>query len=95
VGGRNYFEDESTECLCAVFFDTVSGDLELWERGDPAPRLLNGAPSVAAHNMVGFDRFAFERQGWPIGELVDTSELARGRGPRLVRGTRARNRRCT
>jgi DNA polymerase len=86
VGGRLYWQHPSTECLCAVFYDTDSGEIEVWERGDPRPRMTQGDQPFGAHNMMGFDRFGFHRMGWSTPErdervpLVDTSELARAAG---------------
>jgi DNA polymerase len=79
VGGRNYWAHASSEALCAVFFDTDQGDIEIWERGQPRPAMLERGAQLAAHNARGFDRFAAERLGW--GEIeIDTSELARAAG---------------
>jgi DNA polymerase len=79
VGGRNYWAHASSEALCAVFFDTDQGDIEIWERGQPRPAMLERGAPLAAHNARGFDRFAAERLGW--GEIeIDTSELARAAG---------------
>ncbi len=79
VGGRNYWAHVSSEALCAVFFDTDRGDIEIWERGQPRPAMLERGAELAAHNARGFDRFALARLGW--GEIeIDTSELARCAG---------------
>lgn len=86
VGGRRYWEHPSTEALCCVLFDTDSGELETWERGQPIPQLITpfafGEAPPAAHNMIGFDRFALHRLwGAPLdADYVDTSELARAAG---------------
>jgi len=80
VGGRNYWAHPSTEALCCVLYDTDSGEIEIWERGDPKPLLAaRGAPQLGAHNAMGFDRFGAERLGWGAIE-IDTSELARAAG---------------
>ena len=78
VGGRNYFEHPSTRPLCCVLWDTEAGDLEIWEPGDPRPKLIDRGP-LGAHNGRGFDRFACARLGWPD-IPIDTSELARVAG---------------
>lgn len=86
VGGRRYWDHASAEALGCVLFDSDSGGLELWERGQPQPQLTRGAAQFAAHNMMGFDRFALHRLGWssPARDamipLIDTSELARAAG---------------
>jgi DNA polymerase len=69
--------------LCAVLFDTDTGEIEIWERGDPKPLMVaRGAPQLGAHNATGFDRFGAERLGWSeLGhDWIDTSELARAAG---------------
>jgi DNA polymerase len=79
IGGRNYWAHPSTEALCCVLYDTDRGDIEVWERGDPRPAMLERGAPLAAHNARGFDRFAAARLGW--GEIeIDTSELARAAG---------------
>jgi DNA polymerase len=86
VGGRNYWAHPSTEALCCVLYDTDSGEIEIWERGQPRPALLERADEsgaqLAAHNATGFDRFGAERLGWcwDYEEWIDTSELARAAG---------------
>jgi DNA polymerase len=84
VGGRLYWEHPSTEMLCAVFYDTDSGEIELWERGQPRPRMLTDEAQLGAHNGMGFDRFGFARKGWRALDawppMIDTSELARAAG---------------
>ena len=87
IGGRNYWAHPSTEALCAVLYDTDRGKVEIWERGQPMPRMVgvalhDGVP-LAAHNMMGFDRFGLDRLGWCFSfepSLIDTSELARAAG---------------
>ncbi len=79
VGGRQYWEHPSTEALCCVLYDTARGDIEIWERGDPRPAMLERGAELGAHNARGFDRFASKRLGW--GDIeIDTSELARAAG---------------
>ena len=85
VGGRKYWEHPSTEALCCVLHDTDSGEVEVWERGQPPPELARVGCygfQYAAHNAVGFDRFAAERLGWsaPDHDWIDTAELARAAG---------------
>jgi DNA polymerase bacteriophage-type len=81
-GGRRYWEHPSTQALCAVLYDTDSGHVEVWQRGDPIPR-FDHADALGAHNAVGFDRFAAERE-WGVPAhahpWIDTSELARTAG---------------
>ena len=78
VGGRNYWAHPSTAALCCVLWDTEAGDLEIWEPGDPRPKLIDRG-ALGAHNGRGFDRFGCLRLGWPDIE-IDTSELARAAG---------------
>lgn len=87
VGGRNYWAHPSTEALCCVLYDTDSGEIEIWERGQQRPAMLERADesgaALAAHNAMGFDRFGAERLGWCWAEFedwIDTSELARAAG---------------
>lgn len=86
IGGRNYWAHPSTEALCCVLYDTDSGEIEIWERGQPRPQLIDVAADrgdlLGAHNAMGFDRFGAVRLGW-VGsseEWIDTSELARAAG---------------
>ncbi len=90
IGGRLYWEDESTTALCVVLHDTETGVREIWKAGDSMPELVRYAletgTQYAAHNSQGFDRFAFWRLGWSTPardertSWVDTSELARAAG---------------
>lgn len=82
VGGRNYWAHASTEALCAVLYDTESGEIEVWERGQPRPAMIREGVQLGAHNATGFDRFGCERLGWsrPDHDWIDTSELARAAG---------------
>ncbi len=80
VGGRLYWEDPSTEALCCVLYDTDTGDVGLWLAGDPCP--VSPGDVLAAHNAMGFDRFAAAAV-WDVpidGPWVDTAELARRAG---------------
>lgn len=82
VGSRNYWAHPSTEALCCVCFDTDTGEIDIWERGQIPPQMVRTARALAAHNMMGFDRFGLERLEWCTygAELIDTSELARAAG---------------
>ncbi len=82
LGGRLYWADSSTEALCCVLYDTDTGDVELWERGQPTPALVRSGKQLGAHNAVGFDRFGAIRFGWCTADhdWIDTSELARRAG---------------
>jgi DNA polymerase len=75
-GGRLYWEDPSSEAICAVLHDTETGEVTTWEPGDPAPRLAVGV----AHNADGFDRFAAAASGWHVAEWIDSAKLARRAG---------------
>lgn len=75
-GGRLYWEDPSSEVLCAVLHDTVSGDVSTWSPGEPPPQL----DVAVAHNAHGFDRHAARRAGWRVRRWVDSSALARRAG---------------
>lgn len=80
VGGRRYWEHASSEVLCVAFCNADTGERGLWRPGLPCP--LPRYYVLAAHNIMGFDRFAFERLGWskPDHPYIDTSELARRAG---------------
>lgn len=78
-GGRNYWEDPTTEMICCVWCDTDTCDLGVWRQDAPEFERPPRGKIYAAHNGRGFDRFAFARMGWgPI--EIDTSELARRAG---------------
>lgn len=80
VGGRLYWEHPSTEALCAVMYDTASGAVRVWRPGDAPPDVRD--VDIAAHNAMGFDRFAAAR-AWGVpasAAWIDTSELARRAG---------------
>jgi DNA polymerase len=80
IGGRRYWEHASTEALCAAWFDTRTGDVGIWRRGEPPP--FTPDRQLGAHNWSGFDRFGAIRMGWvdATHEGIDTSELARRAG---------------
>lgn len=86
IGGRLYWEDPTSEILCAVFWDVGAEEASVWRPGNPVPdgvrRALRGGARLGAHNAMGFDRFAVHRQwGVPLDHpWVDTSELARRAG---------------
>ena len=78
-GGRLYAADPSTEPLCAVLYDTESGDVGLWLPGDPCP--VAPGDVLGAHNATGFDQWIAARfWGVPATGWIDTSELARRAG---------------
>jgi len=78
IGGRNYWRHPSTECLCLAWHDTATGAEGMWHPGEPWP---HEGRTLAAHNAMGFDRFACERYGiTSAGPWIDTSELARRAG---------------
>lgn len=80
IGGRNYWEHETSEALCAVGYDTDTGEVDVWTPGEPVPWDLS--KPLAAHNAMGFDRFAAHRAwGVPLdAPWIDTAELARRAG---------------
>jgi len=83
VGGRLYWQHDSTEALCAVIWRSTE-TFELWLPGEPAPQLEGYM--LAAHNAFGFDRFAAARS-WSTSyenpaRWIDTSELAKRLGMR-------------
>ncbi len=75
-GGRLYWEDPSSEAICAVLHDTQTGEYDTWAPGDPPPRLA----VAVAHNADGFDRFAAAACGWLVEEWIDSAKLARRAG---------------
>ena len=87
VGGRLYWEDPSTEAICAVLHDTCTGEWGVWFPGDPRP--VGPGDVLVAHNAKRFDRFAAAKV-WrtPIGfagagaggPWRDSSEEARKTG---------------
>lgn len=78
VGGRIYWEHPASEVLCVAWYDTRTARIDVWTPGDAAPDWRDR--DVAAHNAMGFDRFAIARLGWPVRSWIDTSELARRAG---------------
>jgi DNA polymerase len=62
--------------ICAVLYDTGTGNVSTWAPGDPPPRIV----TAVAHNAVGFDRFAAESAGWRVGEWIDSAQCARRAG---------------
>jgi hypothetical protein len=80
-GGRLYAEHPSTEAICAVLYDTESGDVMSWQLGEPCP--VDPDTELGAHNASGFDRFIAARVWGPEfghASWIDTSELARRAG---------------
>lgn len=75
-GGRLYWEDPSTEALCAVLYHVESRRWYLWQPGDPTPRL----ELAVAHNASNFDRFAGKACGWRVRDWADSSSAARRAG---------------
>ena len=77
VGPRRYWEHPSTRVICACFM-YPDGSEATWLPGDgPVPQ----PDWLCAHNLMGFDRFAWARMGWPKPRrLVDTLELAKVAG---------------
>lgn len=71
-GGRNYWEDPSSEALCAVAHVVETGETIDWAPGDPPLH----CEIAAAHNMTGFDRFAMAAYGWTAERIVDTAHCA-------------------
>jgi DNA polymerase len=75
-GGRLYWEDPSSEVICAVLHDTETGEAEAWVPGATPPRLA----VAVAHNATGFDRFAAAACGWSVDTWIDSAQLARRAG---------------
>lgn len=83
LGGRRYWEHLSTETVCVVWHDTDAGDGGVWLPGDPIPAFVAPGAPLAAHNMMGFDRFGLHAAwGHAIDDeaLIDTAQLARRAG---------------
>jgi DNA polymerase len=76
VGGRRYWDDPSSEALCAVLYHPASGGVEHWVPGMPPPQLEH----AVAHNARGFDQFAAAASGWRVGEWSDSAQAARRAG---------------
>lgn len=75
-GGRRYWEDPSSEPICAVLYSPNSGEVEAWAPGMPAPTLAH----AVAHNAFMFDRFAAAASGWTVETWSDSSHAARRAG---------------
>lgn len=80
VGGRTYANHPQLEILCAVFA-LPNGSFVEWTPGAPPPiavfdLIRNGVP-IMAHNAHGFDRFVWQRLGWPDATWIDSMHLAR------------------
>ena len=75
-GGRLYWEDPSSEALCAVIHDVPSGETYVWRPGDPPPVI----ETAAAHNASTFDRHAARACGWRVDTWLDTASAARRAG---------------
>lgn len=75
-GGRLYWEDPSSEAICAVTHCVRTGEVRTWVPGDEPPRLA----VAVAHNATGFDRFAAARCGWKVDTWIDSAQLARRAG---------------
>lgn len=80
VGGRAYARHPGMDVLCAVFVLPDGTFLE-WIPGDAPPQaafdLIERGTAVMAHNAHGFDRFVWERLGWPEATWIDSLPLAR------------------
>jgi hypothetical protein len=83
VGGRVYARHPAMEVLCAVLI-LPDGTFIEWIPGCPAPQrafdLIARGTRVMAHNAHGFDRFVWQRLGWPEASWIDSLPLARIRG---------------
>lgn len=75
-GGRLYWEDPSSEAICAVLYDTQRGTFRTWRPGDSPPRLA----CAVAHNASTFDRHAAAACGWEVDEWLDSASAARRAG---------------
>ncbi|CAN5925117.1 DNA polymerase [soil metagenome] len=80
VGGRAYANHPQLEILCAVFALPDGSFLE-WTPGAPPPTavidLIRRGVPIMAHNAHGFDRFVWQRLGWPDATWIDSMHLAR------------------
>ncbi len=80
VGGRAYVAHPSTEVLCmaALAWD---GRSFAWTPNEAQPTellaLVEAGIPLVAHNADGFDRFVWQRLGWPAARWIDTLPLAR------------------
>jgi DNA polymerase bacteriophage-type len=75
-GGRLYWEDPSSEPLCAVLYDVEAEEWSTWEPGDEPLRL----DVAVAHNAQHFDRHAAAASGWRVREWEDSASAARRAG---------------
>jgi DNA polymerase len=75
-GGRRYWDDPSSEAICAVLYHPASGYAESWVPGEPAPQLEH----AVAHNARLFDQFAAAASGWAVERWSDSSQAARRAG---------------
>ena len=75
-GGRLYWEDASSEAICAVLYDVAADEWHTWAPGAPPPRIDLGV----AHNATFFDRHAAAASGWRVDEWQDTASAARRAG---------------
>lgn len=79
IGGRLYWEHPSTEVLCAVL--AHEGTRYVWIPALHGPWTPPPVDALAAHNLDGFDIFAWRALGWPEPRrMVDTATLARRAG---------------
>lgn len=83
VGGRVYAAASSMEVICAVL--RLPGGVWIeWCPGQPCPPELASAVAngthFVAHNAHGFDKFIWQRLGWPEAAWIDTMHLARAAG---------------
>jgi len=76
-GGRLYWLHPSSEILVLVWYDTRDESVGVWHPGEPWP---HEGRVLAAHNAMGFDRFALERNGIFAKDWIDTANLARKAG---------------
>lgn len=84
VGGRLYSAHRSTEIICLVA-KLPSLRVVTWWPGEPQPAELIAAVEaghpVVAHNVMGFDRFVWEKAGLPIpARWIDSVHAARAAG---------------
>jgi DNA polymerase len=80
LGGRVYAAHASTRVLCAVAKLPTGGWLA-WTPSDSPPEelfaLVAAGVPVVAHNAYGFDKFVWEKLGWPTAVWIDTLPIAR------------------
>lgn len=76
-GGRLYWQDPSSEAICAVLYDTATDEWHTWSPGAPAPVI----GTAVAHNASTFDRHAAARCGWAVRRpWLDSASAARRAG---------------